>query len=104
MSPDPEKGASAGQVENDRPQSPGDPPIKVTGVDTEHHDEAMKVLGAYTGSLEWTEDEEKAVRRRLDWRLMPALCITFGLQHYDKSMLSQAVRRISSLKSLFSSR
>ncbi|KAH7357504.1 major facilitator superfamily domain-containing protein [Pyrenochaeta sp. MPI-SDFR-AT-0127] len=59
-------------------------------IDTVHGDEAVKVLAAYTGEESWTEKEETQVRRKIDWRLMPILCITYGLQYYDKAMLSQA--------------
>ncbi|KAK1487338.1 allantoate permease [Colletotrichum cuscutae] len=59
-------------------------------VDTVHNDEALKVLEGYTGDYEWTEKEEKKLRRKIDWRLMPVLCMTYGLQYYDKAMLSQA--------------
>lgn len=65
-------------------------------IDTVHQDEAMRVLAAYQGSEEWTEKEEKAVRRKIDLRLMPVLCLTYGLQYYDKAMLSQAVSIFSS--------
>ena len=61
-------------------------------VDTVHNDEALKVLAAYSGDETWTEQEEKQLRRRIDWKLMPILCLTYGLQYYDKAMLSQAVR------------
>ncbi|KAL6708927.1 hypothetical protein ACN47E_002334 [Coniothyrium glycines] len=57
---------------------------------TIHGDEAVKVLAGYTGDESWTEQEEKQVRRKIDLRLMPILCITYGLQYYDKAMLSQA--------------
>lgn len=60
-------------------------------VDLVHNDEALKVLEAYHGDEEWSDEEEKRLRRRLDWKLMPVLCITYGLQYYDKAMLSQAV-------------
>ncbi|KAM0275740.1 hypothetical protein ACHAQH_007458 [Verticillium albo-atrum] len=59
-------------------------------VDTVHNDEAMKVLANYDGDSEWSEKEEKKLRRKVDWRLMPVLCATYGLQYYDKAMLSQA--------------
>lgn len=68
--------------------SSGMPPEEV---DTKHQDEALRVLAAYEGDPEWTEEEEKKLRRRLDWKLMPVLCATYGLQYYDKAMLSQAV-------------
>ena len=65
---------------------------KLTTIDTVHQDEALKVLAAYSGEETWTEKEESQVRRIIDWRLMPVLCVTYGLQYYDKAMLSQAVR------------
>jgi hypothetical protein len=63
----------------------------VTKVDTVHNDEAVKVIAGYQGDLEWTDAEEKKLRRRIDWKLMPILCMTYGLQYYDKAMLGQAV-------------
>lgn len=54
---------------------------------------AFRVLARYSGEVTWTEQEEIQVRRRIDWRLMPILCVTYGLQYYDKAMLSQAVSR-----------
>ena len=63
-------------------------------VDTVHTDEAMKVLAAYTGEQTWTEEEEKKLRRKIDWRLMPVMCLTYTLQYYDKAMISQAVSRL----------
>lgn len=60
-------------------------------VDLVHNDEALRVLEAYHGDEEWSDEEEKRLRRKLDWKLMPVLCITYGLQYYDKAMLSQAV-------------
>lgn len=64
-------------------------PLKT--IDTVHQDEAMRVLATYQGPEEWTEQEEKSLRRKIDLRLMPVLCLTYGLQYYDKAMLSQAV-------------
>jgi hypothetical protein len=60
-------------------------------VDTVHTDEAMKVLATYTGEETWTEAEEKKLRRKVDWKLLPVLCMTYTLQYYDKAMISQAV-------------
>lgn len=57
-------------------------PIKP--VDTVHHDEAIKVLANYQGVETWSDEEEKTLRRKVDWKLMPILCITYGLQYYDK--------------------
>lgn len=60
-------------------------------VDTVHRDEALRVLQAYQGDESWSDEEEKKLRRKIDWKLMPVLCVTYGLQYYDKAMLSQAV-------------
>lgn len=66
-------------------------------IDTVHNDEAVKVLATYHGEETWDNTEEKRLRRKIDWKLMPVLCLTYGLQYYDKAMLSQAVREISDL-------
>lgn len=74
-----------------------DSPLDVSDVeeikrlDTVQNDEALKVVGQYGGDETWTEDEEKGVLKKIDRALMPILCITYGLQYYDKSMLGQAV-------------
>jgi hypothetical protein len=65
--------------------------LKSKTIDTVHNDEAMRVLATYTGDEAWTEAEENKLRCKIDWKLMPVLCITYGLQYYDKAMLSQAV-------------
>ncbi|KAJ4422968.1 hypothetical protein N0V82_002362 [Gnomoniopsis sp. IMI 355080] len=60
-------------------------------VDVEVHlDKGLEVLNAYDGDEEWTEGEEKKLRRKIDYKLMPILCFTYGLQYYDKAMLGQA--------------
>lgn len=64
---------------------------KTTTIDTLHNDEAMKVLATYDGDQEWTQQEEKKLVRKIDRRLLSILCATYGLQYYDKAMLSQAV-------------
>jgi hypothetical protein len=38
----------------------------------------------------WRPEEEKKLVRRIDKQLMPLLLIMYGLQYYDKVMLSQA--------------
>lgn len=63
-------------------------------VDTIHNDEAMKVITAWAGDEHWEPSEEKALVRRLDKTLLVLLTLTYGLQYYDKSMLSQAVKTI----------
>ncbi|KAE8364618.1 major facilitator superfamily domain-containing protein [Aspergillus caelatus] len=59
-------------------------------IDTTHTDEAMKVLAGYAGDESWEPSDEKRLVRKVDWRLLPLLCMTYGLQYYDKAMLSQA--------------
>jgi hypothetical protein len=76
---------------------PGTPTKSPLTIDTVHQDEAMKVLATYQGDEHWDEMEEKKLRRKVDWKLMPILCVTYMLQYYDKAMLSQAVRPKSSL-------
>lgn len=87
---------SATEINDEKvPVGVGDVTLKETkSVDTIHNDEALKVLTAYIGDQTWTDEEEKKVRRKVDWRLMPVLCLTYGLQYYDKAMLSQAVSPI----------
>lgn len=47
-------------------------------VDTVHKDEAMKVLANYVGDEAWDKEEEKRLRRKIDRRLLPILCFTYG--------------------------
>src|SRR5690348_16421064 len=63
---------------------------KSTTIDTLHNDEAVRVLATYAGDSEWTPAEEKRVVKKIDRRLLPLLILTYGLQYYDKAMLSQA--------------
>jgi predicted MFS family arabinose efflux permease len=63
---------------------------KTATIDTLHNDEAVRVLATYAGDETWTPEEEKRVVRKVDRRLLPLLVLTYGLQYYDKAMLSQA--------------
>lgn len=63
-------------------------------IDTVHNDEAVKVLASYHGNQTWTPQEEKKVRTKIDRKLLPILCFTYGLQYYDKTMISQAVSSV----------
>lgn len=60
-------------------------------IDTVHNDEATKVLATYRGDLSWEPGEERRVRTKIDKRLLPIMCVTYGLQYYDRTMISQAV-------------
>ncbi|KAH8890176.1 MFS transporter [Thozetella sp. PMI_491] len=53
-------------------------------------DEGMKVVAAYAGETEWTEEEERKLVRKIDLRLLTLLTASYGLQFYDKTMLGQA--------------
>ncbi|KAK3654428.1 hypothetical protein LTR56_004058 [Elasticomyces elasticus] len=63
---------------------------KTTTLDTLHGDEAIRVIAGYSGDQEWSALEEKKLVRKIDRKLLSILCITYGLQYYDKAMLSQA--------------
>jgi hypothetical protein len=60
-------------------------------IDTIHQDEALRVLAQYAGDETWTPEEEKRLVRKIDKKLISLLVVTYGLQYYDKAMLSQAV-------------
>lgn len=60
-------------------------------IDTVHNDDGMKVFATYSRERTWTPSEEKALLRKIDWKVMPLLFSTYALQFYDKAMLSQAV-------------
>ena len=80
------------RVEEPRKDSmPSDSP-KPVAIDTVHGDEALKIMAAgHGGSETWDPKEEKKLVRKIDRRLMPILCVTYGIQYADKAMLAQAV-------------
>lgn len=55
-------------------------PRKRSTDDTLHNDEGMRVLANYDGETTWDEKEEKLLKRKIDYRLLPILCATYGLQ------------------------
>lgn len=59
---------------------------KTITVDTLHNDEGLKVLANYQGDETWTAEEEKKLTRKIDRRLLSILCVTYGLQYYDKAV------------------
>ncbi|KAK4862336.1 hypothetical protein LT330_003474 [Penicillium expansum] len=59
-------------------------------LDTAHGDEAIKVLAVYDGDQTWTPEEEKKLRRKIDMKLLPVLCITYAFLYADKVLLGQA--------------
>lgn len=60
-------------------------------LDSVHADEAVKVFAKREGDHDWTLDEEKEFMKKIDRKLMPILFLTYGLQYFDKAMISQAV-------------
>lgn len=60
-------------------------------LDTVHGDEAMRVLVAYEGEQTWTPEEEKKLCRKIDFKLLPVLCVTYAFLYADKVLLGQAV-------------
>lgn len=85
--------ANAG-VEKSRSEAVED--LKRTAtLDTVHQDEAVRVLAHYTGATEWTDAEEKKLVKKIDRRLLSIVVTTYGLQYYDKAMLSQAVSALT---------
>jgi hypothetical protein len=57
---------------------------KTLTIDTVHNDEALKVLATYSGEETWDEKEEKLVTTKIDKRLLPILCATYGLVSFRK--------------------
>jgi hypothetical protein len=54
-------------------------------------DEAYKVLREQHGEvIVLTAEEERKLLRKIDWNLMPLLCIVYGLNYLDKTTLSYA--------------
>ncbi|EJT98403.1 MFS general substrate transporter [Dacryopinax primogenitus] len=51
-------------------------------------DEALKIVLEEEGSVSMTPEEEAALLRKIDWHILPLLCIVYGLQYWDKTTLS----------------
>jgi hypothetical protein len=88
MATDSKRKAPSVELNENMPDNDHHAPVALV---TKHQDEALRVLDTYGGDTEWTDAEERKLRRKLDWKLMPVLCMTYGMQYYDKAMLSQAV-------------
>ncbi|CAJ2503306.1 Uu.00g107000.m01.CDS01 [Anthostomella pinea] len=74
-----------------QPGSPADSELGETKgvVVDEKADVGLKFL-AQTGPVEYTNEEVKQVRWKIDLFFLPILCITFGLQYLDKVTVSYA--------------
>lgn len=54
-------------------------------------DEAFKVLEGENGeTIELTPEDERRLLRKIDWHLMPLLCLVYGLNYLDKTTVSYA--------------
>ncbi|KAI0146997.1 major facilitator superfamily transporter allantoate [Xylariaceae sp. FL1272] len=54
-------------------------------------DEALRLMKAHEGeSLMISPEEQKKLLRKIDYRLMPFLCVVYGLNYLDKTTLSYA--------------
>lgn len=51
-------------------------------------DEALKIIQAEGADFLVTPEEEAALLRKIDWHILPLLCIVYGLQYLDKTTLS----------------
>ncbi|KAI4601006.1 hypothetical protein KJ359_013171 [Pestalotiopsis sp. 9143b] len=59
--------------------------------DTNDADEAYKVFAAQAGEhLTITPEEERRLLKKIDWNLMPLLCLCYGLNYLDKTAISYA--------------
>lgn len=54
-------------------------------------DEALKVLEGENGEIiELTPEDERKLLRKIDWHIMPLLCVVYGLNYLDKTTVSYA--------------
>ncbi|ESZ89986.1 MFS allantoate transporter [Sclerotinia borealis F-4128] len=54
-------------------------------------DEALKAFADHEGEvIVMTPEMEKKLLRKIDWNLMPMLCVVYGLNYLDKTTLSYA--------------
>lgn len=50
----------------------------------QHGDEALKILGSHVELI--TEEEERKVLRKIDWRLIPVMMLVNSVQLIDKNV------------------
>ncbi|KAH7102698.1 MFS general substrate transporter [Auriculariales sp. MPI-PUGE-AT-0066] len=55
-----------------------------------HGDAALEILGDGATRHEFSESEDRTVLRKIDWRIMPVVCMVYLLQQLDKSSVSYA--------------
>lgn len=90
------KGHTDPNIEKDLPAPLADA-IRTGSIDAkilEHShdaDEAMKAFMGREGQvIELDEATNKRLLRRIDWNLMPVMCVVYGLNYLDKTTISYA--------------
>lgn len=59
--------------------------------DTNNADEALQFFQAHAGdAVPMTPEEDRRLLRKIDWNLMPLLCVVYGLNYLDKTTVSYA--------------
>lgn len=83
---DPEKASTIAGVTHEKVGN-----IVLKHADRNDADEALKVLEGENGEvIELTPEDERSLLRKIDWNLMPLLCLVYGLNYLDKTTVSYA--------------
>lgn len=86
---DPEKTSTNNDVPQKSPAGNGNGLLK--HADRNDADEALRVLEGENGEvIEMTPEDERKLLRKIDWNLMPLLCLVYGLNYLDKTTVSYA--------------
>ncbi|KZT57446.1 putative MFS allantoate transporter [Calocera cornea HHB12733] len=59
-------------------------------VDSKQADEAMEIVNNESSAVSFTPEQERRLLRKIDWHIMPLMCIVYALQFWDKTTLSYA--------------
>jgi len=87
-SSDPEK---VSDLEPSSTLEDGELRIMFKHADPNDGDEALKAFAGHEGEMiVMTPEMEKKLLRKIDWNLMPMLCVVYGLNYLDKTTLSYA--------------
>lgn len=70
-------------------ESSEDGGVVLKNADRNDADEALKIF-AEGEVITLTPEEEKRLLRKIDWNIMPLLCLVYGLNYLDKTTLSYA--------------
>lgn len=58
--------------------------------DIRNVDEALEFTGNGAEEIHYSEEEERAVLRKIDWNIIPLLCWVYMIQFADKTSLNYA--------------